>query len=393
MSFRRNRTFVVAWLTPLLVALAALGLPASGMAAGTGIKGTVTTEGGGATGLAEVEVCVSEIVGEGSRCGETGSNGEYEVLGLTAGQYKVHFVPEEVNYVAQYYSGKSSWETATPVSVVAGGITPGINAMLEKGAKINGVVTAAATGQPVAGVSVCAFGVTVEIFRCDESNGVGSYSIVGLAGGQYEVEFFPEETEKDLVAAPYSLGLVTVQAKGEANGINQALQPGGQISGTVRAAATGAPLAGVRVCLSEAELLEPLGCLTTPASGGYRFTGIWRGSFKVVFSAAANEFPDGHPIVDAYPTQWWQGASSFATATPIAITPPAIVEGVDGALGPPPTVTPPVVVPPTRVVKKKALKKPKPLKCRHGFTKRKVHGKAKCVRRHKAVKHRHGHQK
>src|SRR6185503_3057218 len=143
-------------------------------------------------------------------------------------------------------------------------------------------------------------------FRCAETKGAGSYSIDGLAGGQYEVEFFPEETGQDLTAAPYGLGLVTVPAKGEAHGINQALQPGGQIRGTVRVAATGAPLAGVRVCLTEAEFLEPLGCLTTPASGGYRFTGLWRGSFKVVFSAGANEFPDGHTIIDAYPTQWWQ---------------------------------------------------------------------------------------
>ena len=386
MSFRRNRTFVVAWLTPLLVALAALALPASGMAAEPGaIAGTVTGEGHG--GLSGVEVCAEEEF----PCVKTNGSGEYELTGLEAGQYKIHFRPGELsNYVPQYYSGKSSWQTADLVTVVSGVTTPGIDATLEQGAMIKGVVTAAATGLPVAGVIVCAFGVSVELVRCAESNGAGSYSIVGLAGGQYEVEFFPEETGRDLVAAPYSLGLVNVLPKFETSEINQALVAGGQIAGTVRVAATGAPLAGVRVCISEAEFLERLGCITTPASGGYRFTGLWRESFKVVFSAAPGEFPDPKAIADPYPTQFWKGAATFATATPIAITPPAIVSGVDAALGPPPVVLPPTppVAPVTKVVKK-----PKPLVCRKGFVKRKFHRKARCVRRHKAAKHKRHHKK
>ncbi|OJU85304.1 MAG: hypothetical protein BGO11_17370 [Solirubrobacterales bacterium 70-9] len=391
MSFRRHRTFVVAWLTALLVAVAALALPATGLAAETGaIEGTVTGEGAG--GLAGVEVCAEEEAEEAFvPCVKTVAGGAYEIPNVPEGEYTVEFWPEGQNFVRQFYDEASTRAASTAVPVTEGTTTTGIDAVLEKGAKINGVVTAAATGLPVSGVEVCAFGTTLFSFGCGTTNVSGAYTIVGLAGDRYEVWFEPPSGQ-NLVPAEYALGLVTVAAKGEANGVNQALVSGGQISGTVRLAATGAPLAGVRVCLVEAEVPETLGCLTSPASGAYRFLGLWNAGYKVVFSAEPKEIFDQHPVVDAYPTQWWQGAGVFATATPIAITPPAIVTGIDASLGPPPAaiVTPsPTTTAPLPV--KKVVKKP--LKCRKGFAKRKVCGKARCVRVHKAPKHKHRHKK
>ncbi len=393
MSFRRNRTFVVAWLIPLLVALVALALPAAGEAAGTGnISGTVTLEGGGT--LAGIEVCAEEVGEEDFGCAKTNGAGFYEVTGLEEAEFKIFFLPPETaNYLWQYYNGVRTWEAATPVNVTSGATKTGVNAVLEKGATISGVVTAAATGQPAPEVIVCATTIDESSFGCAETNAAGSYKIIALTGGQFEIEFYPEGNEQGLLYQTYSLGLVTLASHGEAKNVNQALQSGGQVLGVVRLAATGAPLAGVRVCLTEAGTVERFACLTSPASGAYRFYGLPRGSYKVAFSPAANEVPDEHPIVDAYPTQWWQGANSFVTATPIAITPPGIANGIDGALGPPAAVvTPPVVVPTTSPTKK-VVTKPKPLKCRHGFVKRKVHGKAKCVRLHKAAKHKKKHHK
>lgn len=147
------------------------------------------------------------------------------------------------------------------------------------------------------------------------------------------------------------------------------------------------------MCLTEAEFLERYACLTSPSSGLYGFIGLPPGSYKVAFSAAGNDFPDPTPIIDSYPTQWWNGASTFATATPIVVTPPAIVDGVDAAFGPPPAaapVTPATVLPPSPVKTKSVTK---PFTCRKGMVKRKVHGKTRCVRRHRAAKHKHHHTK
>ena len=394
MSFRPNRTFVVAWLTPLLVTLAALALPASGLAAGTGkITGTVTKEGGG--GLAGVRVCPWVYEGpeeEELKCAETVAGGAYEITGLPKGKYVVEFWAKGQNYVWEFYANTRDFEAATPVVVNAGETKSGIDAELEIGSMITGVVTGAPSGQPAPGVNVCAFSVTEFTAECAKTGASGQYTIVGLSAGQYEVEFNPLGNGQGLLGQMYSLGLVTVPAKGTKTGVNQALQAGGQIRGTVRLAATGAPLGGVRVCLTEAEFLETWACLTSPPSGLYGFIGLPAGSYKVVFSAGASDFPDPKPIVDSYPTQWWNGASTFATATPIAITPPTIVDGADAALGPPPVVpvTLPPVLPVTSPIKKKVVRKP--LKCHKGTVKRKVRGKTKCVIRHKPPKHKRHHK-
>jgi hypothetical protein len=124
-------------------------------------------------------------------------------------------------------------------------------------------------------------------------------------------------------------------------------------------------------------------------------------SFKIVFSPEAAELENAEAwgiSADAYPTQWWNGQPSFATATPIAIVPPAIVSGIDGSLGPGPVVvTPPAPATPappaTTVVTPKPKPKPKPLKCKRGFLKKKLKGKAvRCVKRHKPARHHRRHR-
>jgi Carboxypeptidase regulatory-like domain len=380
------------WLVTLVVAALALALPAVGEAAGPGgIAGTVTAEGGAE--LAGVQVCAEERGGlEEFGCDETDSLGGYEITGLAAGEYIVVFRPSsELNYVRQFYDGAPTELTALPVTVGVG-LTSGIDAELAKGAKISGTVTASATGLPAANVFVCAYSTDFASVGCSETNAFGAYVIQGLAAGSYEVEFFPTEAKQNLVGANYP-GLVTVPAGGERPGVNIALQTGGQIGGTVRLAATGTPLKGVEVCLTEAGESWPLACLKSPASGAYRFTGLWTGVYKVVFSPEASELEEGEyweiPTA-AYPAQWWNGQSTFAAATPIGVTAGTTIGGIDGSLGPGPVVSPPAGTPsspPAATV----VPKPKRLKCKRTFVKKKVKGKARCVKRHKAKRHRGKH--
>ena len=381
----------------MLVAALALALPAVGEAAPTGsIAGTVTAEGGG--GLAGVEVCAERYGAvEEFGCEETDFSGAYEITGLAAGQYTVVFRPSSAqNYVRQFYDGASTELTATLVTV-GSGLISGIDAELAKGAKISGTVTAAATGLPAAKIVACAYSTDRLGTGCAETNAFGSYVIQGLAAGSYEVEFFPIEAKQNLVGAIYP-GLVMVPAAGEVPFVNIALQTGGQISGTVRLAATGAPLKGVEVCVTEAGEPWPLACLQSPASGAYRFTGLWAGEFKVAFSPEASELEEGEYWeipTDAYPTQWWNGQPNFATATPIGVAAGATVTGIDGSLGPGPVLTPPPTAPSSPPAAAIVKPKPKivPLKCKRGFAKKKVKGKVRCVKRHRPKHHRKHHSK
>lgn len=350
---------------PALPAVAAAAEPESGT-----IVGTVSTEGVEATG--EVEVCARTVDESSHECVPLpATGGRYEIPGLAPGTYKVGFWSTG-NFVTQFWKEAPTWGAATPLSVTSGGTISEVDALLVKGATISGTVTASATGAPVAEVEACATSGVLE--RCAKTDAAGEYSIDGLAAGVWNLYFYAQNANADVVSAAYSGGEVEV-GRGEAkSGVNVALIPGGQIAGTVRLASSGAPLGGVQVCVTMASSPAPLTCLRTPSSGAYRFTRVWPGSFKVVFSPE----PTGTEDPDSYPTEWWTGQSSFEAATPIEITPPQIVSGIDASLTAPAAAAAPAPADPAPVAKKPLLK------CKRGFVKRKVRGKQRCVKRHKA---------
>lgn len=375
---------------PLLFGALLFALPAGAVAA-EGETGNITGQVTEAAGkpVVEVEVCAEAVDESHFKCTTTGPDGTYEIPDLAPGKYKVGFWTTR-NYVVQFWEDELTWGTATPVPVAGGQPTPDINAVLEVGATISGTVTAAATGAPVEEVEACA--ILGEIERCATTGAAGQYTIDGLVEGTWNVYFYAQKANVDVVSPPYPTA-VMLGPQQPLSGVDAALGPGGQITGTVRLASTGGPLGGVLVCATMASSSTPLACLRTPSSGAYRFTRVWPGSFKVVFSPEPKELFDpehlgeaeamereeaaaGHGS-DSYPTQWWGGQSNFAAAASIGITPPAIVNNIDAALVAPATPSPvtPVTTP--------AVKKPM-LKCKRGFLKRKVHGKQRCVKRHKA---------
>jgi hypothetical protein len=222
----------------------------------------------------------------------------------------------------------------------------------------------------------------LELERCAKTNAAGEYTIDGLVPGQWSINFYAQQAEADVVSAPYAQPTVEIGPQQNLTGVSEALIPGGQIAGTVRLAGTGAPVGGVQVCVTIASSPIPLGCVHTPNSGAYRFMRVWPGSYKVVFSPE----PSGTEGPSSFPTQWWGGQSTFASAALIEITPPAIVNNIDASLTALPTPAPVTPIPPP-IAKK-------PLKCKRNFVKRKVHGKQRCVKRHKAKpKPRHGRHK
>ncbi|MCW2980085.1 MAG: hypothetical protein JWO14_1812 [Solirubrobacterales bacterium] len=362
---------------PLLLSVLLLALPASAMAAEgeTGsIAGTVSAEDGKPIG--EMEVCARAVDESSYECVPLPDGGPYVVPNLPEGKYQVGFWPIG-NFVTQFWHNAPTWNQAEPLSVTGGETRGGVDATLVPGATIRGIVAASATGLPVGEVEACA--TSGEIERCARSDAAGEYVIDGLAGGVWNLYFYAQDAVVDVVSEAYSGGAFEVFS-GEDKTVNAALGPGGQIAGTVRLAATGAPLGGVQVCVTMAASPIPLGCVHTPSSGAYRFMRVWPGSYKVVFSPE----PSGTEGPNSFPTQWWGGQSTFASAALIEITPPAIVNNIDASLTALPAPATPI---PPPVAKK-------PLKCKRNFVKRKVHGKQRCVKRHKAKpKPRHGRHK
>ncbi|HVW48151.1 MAG TPA: carboxypeptidase-like regulatory domain-containing protein [Solirubrobacterales bacterium] len=376
------------FLLPLLLGALLLALPSGATAAETGtIAGRVTDEGG--EPIVEVMVCAEVVGKERFKCDSTRQDGTYELTGLAAGEYKVGFWADEGNYVTQFFEHKLTWEEADAVPL-APGETRTIETVLKRGATISGRVTTAATGAAVADVEACAtFGV---LERCAKTDAAGEYTIDGLVEGNWTVYFYAGQAEGSLLSQPFSGGTFLVGEKQAMTGVDAQLVAGGQIAGTVHLASTGAPAGGVLVCATAATSSVPLACLRTPSSGAYRFTGIWAGSFKVAFSPELKDLYGPERVAeaealereeavagfwpDAYPTQWWSGQTTFDAATPIVISPPGVVGDIDDSIGPP-AVAP--AAPGTAPVVKKSV-----LKCRRGFVKRKVRGKQRCLKRHKA---------
>jgi hypothetical protein len=143
------------------------------------VSGTVTSTTGAPLG----GVCV-QAGGLSDSVAVTSIDGTYELAGLPTGEVTISFFPD-----CGIDGTWSSARTPTPVQVVGGELTPGINAKLAPGGSITGTVTDS-VGNPASEVCVLAVGTKAgEPTEVATTKSDGSYSIAGLSRGKYDVEF------------------------------------------------------------------------------------------------------------------------------------------------------------------------------------------------------------
>jgi 5-hydroxyisourate hydrolase-like protein (transthyretin family) len=100
------------------------------MSVGAQISGQVTDA---STGVGAPSISVELFNSGGSSpitSTSTDVNGNYTLGGLSSGSYKVEFVDGSGNYVAQYYSAKSSLGAADPIQTTSSAPAAGVNAAL-----------------------------------------------------------------------------------------------------------------------------------------------------------------------------------------------------------------------------------------------------------------------
>ncbi|HEY3970286.1 MAG TPA: carboxypeptidase-like regulatory domain-containing protein [Solirubrobacteraceae bacterium] len=250
------------------------------------ITGTVTKS-GGAQEIAGIEVCADELseIDFFNSCGVTDAKGNYTISGLAEGSYAVFFSGENCqvtpctmeNYISQYYNGATSFSEATPVTVLANNITPGIDAKMVEGGKVEGRVVGSIAGEPpLEKVEVCAeegdsFG------NCAETNGNGEYRIEGLRGGSaYTITY--EAFSGNYLSQ--SIAGQTIKEGQTTNEPQVKLLVGGEVSGRVTGAPSHGPIEGVEVC---AEGSGSGGCATTNSNGEYTIPALFSGTYTVTF--------------------------------------------------------------------------------------------------------------
>lgn len=386
-----------------LAALALLGATTSDALAATGsISGNVTGAPSHAA-VPGVEVCALKTTVEGEmpvenndHCAFTASDGDYEIGSLEKGTYLPLFSPRVPgqNYIPIYYDADGAWPADSVA--VGDGRTSGIDVELPQGGTVKGRVTEELGGKPLAGVLVCAGqGWEDRDPICIPTNDKGNYEIVGLRTDIYTLRFKPEYSGLQYFGESYDdqrfgnghIQLpVSVTAGSSTEGINAVLTPAAEVRGAVSAAANGAPLGNILVCIAPPDSFfetssfsDESRCSRTNASGAYSIKNLASGQYKVLFSPELREFlhyfPPVKPEEDGYPTRYRNEKNTLWEADILTLIGPTVVTGIDARLGPfPPIISPsppPAAAPP--VLKRK---------CKPGRHLKKRKGKLRCVRRH-----------
>jgi hypothetical protein len=195
---------------------------------------------------------------------------------------------------------------------------------------VSGTVTDALSGDPIAGIEVCAYSEEVEFVEsdCKLTNADGEYEISNLPAAAYFVEFWGpqlnyltqywQDRSRFQDADPVAVGV------GAVSGIDAAMDRGGRISGTVTLASPPhEAVAGIEVCaftVSEEE--GEVRCVKTNGAGEYMIQGLPHGTYKVEF----------WPGEDNLVPQYWDHVLRWEEATPVEVDVEATAEEIDAAL-------------------------------------------------------------
>ncbi len=358
----KKRSF---WVIALLVVLTVVGAAvasAQGPAdpsSGGSMSGTITAESGGSA-LVDIPVRVLDRHTGAHRATRTDDAGHYSLSNLRPGDYLVWAGGGQSGYLAELYDNVSPRDVknANPVHVSAGNEAGGIDFALSTGGSISGDVTAAADGAPLSGIHVVAFpagagphqqgnkSLQTPGFKGNQGENrperdapsvdssskpdkphlgavtdeTGHYTITGLPTGDFIVV---AGGRSDYVPQAYSESggeptPVSVVAGEETTGIDFALGAGGAISGQVTDD-TGSPLANANVRAFDPDTHMRKGS-RTDEQGNYTISGLKSGSYLVVANA------------QGYLLQFYDGATSRDTATPVAVEEGNTVTGIDFSL-------------------------------------------------------------
>lgn len=286
-------------------------------------------------------ICV-EVSGRHQSGGKrTGNDGSYSVDALPTGSYKVGFsggCGNAGSYAPQYYNGQPNRDSASPVQLTAGQTTTGIDAAMQPGATITGVVTDTG-GNNLSNICV---GVSPDsgqefgfFFSRLAFTKNGAYTVHNLTPGLYSVSFqcFGSATlAQQWFMAQSAIGssnLVSAPAGAITSGISAALQRAGSIAGVV-SNRRGQPLRNICVRASQTgtsstTFFDGRNGAITRKTGAYLLRGLAAGSYAVQFSECGSA---------AYGSRWYHQKSTPQSATPVTVTAGSTTTGISEVLAP-----------------------------------------------------------
>lgn len=272
------------------------------------------------------------------------SSGFYSFSGLPTGAYRA--VAEQSSYVSQLYQGipcpsgpfiACPLDSGTPIDVVAGATTSGIDFEMTQRGRISGVVRDASSSAAVSGALVAVFTPSGSERGSALTNAQGDYTIGGLIPGDYiaraSASGYARELYQELPCPGNRFSgcdtsdamLVSVTEATITTGIDFTLTPRGTLSGQVTAAVTGAPQSSFNVVVLD----------STGAFFDDTFT-LGDGTYSIeldpgTYFVRTDEFftPLRNELFDDVPCH---SSCSIADGTPVVITSGDETPNVDFAL-------------------------------------------------------------
>lgn len=289
------------------------------LSVGAQISGNVKGQGSSTVNLGGATVQAIPTSGSGAGAtltATTDSAGNYNLVGLPAGTYALQF-STAANYLSEWFDDKSSLTTAAPITVAAGAVVTGKNAVLTAGATVSGTVTGVG-GVPVAGAEVDIVTATGLQTTYADTDSSGNFSMNRLPAGSYSLHV-DAPSNSGYLSQWYSGKIARVQSDpitltaGQAvGGKNFVLSRTASISGTVKGAgSTPSILSGVMVSLVNPSAGYIVTSVYTDSSGNYAFNSVSAGTYTLDFQPQVNR---------AFTEQWWGAKSDLATATTFDVT-------------------------------------------------------------------------
>ena len=308
------------------------------LALGGRIAGRITDTGTG-TGVAGVWVDIHDATGRhiGSTPQSDASGDYITAFGLPAGTYYAK-TNSNTTYVNEAHNGlpvstpSSSW---TPIVVTGANTTSGINFVLAAGGQIEGTVTDAASGNPLAwhgsvtvydsqGTWMTGTGLDVSGHYVTTGLPAGNYFVVAYSDAGHIAQIFDGVTCLSCGITGGTPVTITVGAK--TSGIDFALVRGGTIAGRITDAAGGAGIPAAWVNIYDASGRHLGGTPWTDASGEYKTRfGLPTGTY---YADATN---NGAFISEAYDNL--PLSTNVPNRTPIPVVAGAATTGIDFQLG------------------------------------------------------------
>ncbi len=295
------------------------------------VSGTVTDSSG--SGIENVDVYFYNDGGYVDD-GYTNGDGAYSI-DVPKGSYQVRFFPpSDSGYTDQWYNDKPDQGSADTLAVT--GNMSGINATLAKGGTITGTVTDQGSGTGLSGIDVEAYTQDYQTDVYATTGDDGRYTLTGLPGGSYTVEFSGDpynDPDTSAYLSQYYDGHVatddaisdpvSVTAGSTTDGIDATMAKGATISGTITDAATGAPLSNICVypmpTANDGSGYYGGTRACTDGEGHYTTAGVPSGSYKLDYTNYNGRYIE----------QWYDNQPDSDNANTVEVTQPEAKSGYD----------------------------------------------------------------